>query len=364
MRLATLACRLVVVGVCFLGCDDDADTGGNPDRDGAVTGSCAHPDAVGTDVPVEVTIESPADIAQLAGCTSVGGLDFAFGLTGVQSLAGLESLREVRMVNDPLFGTIDTFSGSVDLSGVSADLTDISALSNLERVEGAISIDAPGIREVDLSHLQTVGSSTHVLPGVAIGGDLIEGIDLTSLQTVIGDVHFTAENLNTLELPALQTISHNEGGTGGAFILSDADHLAILELPALTTVEDQFWIYWSDGITAIQAPYLTSVGDRVAFENNSVLTTIGLDTITSSVTGIVVSQNAALESIGLNGIPSVVVGTAGGGNVSIEYNPVLTTLGFASLTSIATTLEMCCNDSLPSEVANALRDRVAVGGGT
>jgi hypothetical protein len=344
---------------------EDGGAGSGASGAGGTTapGACSHPDAVGTRVPVSVDLESQADVDALAGCTSVGGLEVGFGTTGITSLAGLESLTEIVMVDDPILEDIDVFSGGLSISD-SPELTDISALRNLTRVEGNISIDTSGIREVDLRSLQRVGDPRFALSGgVALGGDLIGSIDLSSLETVMGNIHLTADNVDSLVLPKLRTIEAEGDGFAGGLLIFEADRLAILELPELTSIADELAIHWSDAITAIQAPKLTSVGGRIAIENNTKLVTIGLDTVTSPIGGLVVFQNAALTSIGLNGVPSVVKDPQDiGGYVSIEHNPVLTTLGLTSLQSIVGTLDLCCNDMLASEDTTAFRDRVAVSG--
>jgi hypothetical protein len=348
------------------GSDAGSGSGSGGSSGGAGTGSttpgiCTHPDAVGTDVLVQVRVETQADLDALAGCTSVGGLEVPFGTTGITSLAGLESLTEIRLVDDPVLGGIDSFSGQLELTGVD-DLTDISALRNLQRVAASVSIDLAGVREVDLSSLQNVGDPQASFTGVSVGGDMIGLIDLGSLERVLGELHFTAENLDTLVLTKLTSLDAPSAGTAG-FVLSDADRLAVLELPALTRIDGDLWVYWSEGITAIQAPLLTEVKVDLRFESNTKLTTIGLDSITAPTGGIYISQNTVLESIGLNGIPSVIstgVGL-GTGNVTIDGNPVLTTLGMASLTSISGTLSFSLNDALPSETTQAFRDRVSVG---
>lgn len=326
-------------------------------------GACSHPDAVGTHVPVSVDLESQADVDALAGCTSVGGLEVPFGTTSITSLAGLESLTEIVMVDDPILEDIDVFSGGLSISD-SPSLTDISALRNLTRVEGNVSIDTSGIREVDLRALQRVGDPRFVLPGgISLGGDLIGLIDLSSLETVMGDVHLTADNLDSLVLPRLRAIEAEGDGFGGGFMIFDANRLAILELPELTSIADVLWVHGSDTITAVQAPKLTSVRGQISFENNTKLVSIGLDTVTAPAGGLTVFQNAALTSIGLNGLPSIVKDAQDlGGYVSIESNPVLTTLGLTSLQSIAGTLDLCCNAMLTSEDQTAFRNRVTVSG--
>ena len=342
--------------------------GGGGGRGGSVSpGSCSHPDAEGTVVPVTVDIESQADVDALAGCTSVGGIDIGFGAAGFTSLAGLESLTEVRMVPDSLSpDVLDVFSGNIDIRGA-ADLTDVSALANLTHVDGHVSIDLPGVREVDLSSLESLGTGERPsLPGVVVSGELVALVDLSSLERVVGEVHFTAEGLDTLLLPRLQTIELDQDGYRGGFIISSSSRLTTLELPELTTVEGEFWVYWCDALTAIQAPKLTEVRHHFRIDDNPALVTIGLDSVVEPTGGIYVSGNTVLESIGLNGVPSVQdTGMAGlgDGSVSIEYNPALTQLGFAALTSIAGELSLSVNAMLSSEVSQAFRDRVTVGGG-
>jgi hypothetical protein len=336
---------------------------------GGTPGTCSHPEAVGTHVPVDVDIETQADIDALAGCTSVGGLEVGFSNTEITTLDGLESLTEVVVVGDRTFpDTPDVFSGSVRID--SQMITDISALANLTRVEGRVQINAPLLREVDLGALRSAGEAPMVnLPGVSIGGALVSLIDLSSLETVTGDVHFTAEALDTLLLTNLRTISAQEDRYDGGFIISSASRLAVLELPALTSIDDQLWVYWCDALTAIDAPQLTRVRRMLRIEDNPALPAIGLDSIVQSIGDISILNNTALESIGLNGITDVTFDPAlsnlgNGGVLRIEYNPVLQRLGFAALTSISGELHIATgNDALTSEERAALQNRVTVGGG-
>lgn len=274
--------------------------------------------------PGNLTIfnQGSLDAFRDSGCDEVAGM-VVLNSTTLTRLVGLERLRvvggELRLLNCPL--------------------TDLRALSNLERVGGLEIVECDALPNLDgLDNLAAtvkltlggLGSLTNIrgLRGLREVGDEIgessilirgnpvlsslqglEGITLANYVTVDDCPSLTSldglRNLQTVNLVTeLTALGVSSVGLSSLrqtrdLLIRDNDSASSISFPALTTVERELMVNSHDVLTSFSFPSLTSLGTGLRVQLNPVLSQCLVDTF-----------HANLVASGFRGT------TAFGGNLS------------------------------------------------
>ncbi len=221
----------------------------------------------------------------------------------------------------PLWTTTDSKSWEINIiqdppiwngDYIAEDQEDLQLLNGFTEITGDLNIvgkssflGRPLSHEITslegLNHLETIGGDLYIL---LIGLTDLQG--LNNLSSIGGDMDIIVSGLTSLD--------------GLSSIFSIGGYLAITANSTLKNLQ---------GLSN-----LTSVGEYLYIGSNNALTSLdGLNSLTSIGEGLLISKNAALTSLGLDNLISV------DGNFIIRDNV-----------------------TLPTSIAEDLRDRITIGG--
>lgn len=302
-----------------------------------------------TDVQGLLAIEGCAILTNLNGLEKVNTV-LHFYLAGNPVLTDISALSNLELVNGLFFiqdnTALSNLNGLQNLKTVGGDcwihyspaLTDISALSGLTTVGGELGFNyATGITNLNaLNNLQSVGSISFSW------NDTLS--DISGLQNVASTLDSIAiwGNPNLTNLNGLQQITQVDGPV---FLLFNKKMTDLSGLNGLSNVGGKLTIAGLDQLTSLNAlSSLVSVGS-VEIRDNDILPSLsGLGQLQSVSGDMEISVNQALLSLsGLENLQSV------GGKLKIHVNPSLTDLNaLQNLNTLGGDLELNHNLILPN----------------
>ena len=255
---------------------------------------------------------------------------------------------------------------------------DAAALVGVTTITGDLTINAPSLQSIDLSALESLGGSLHVLGfdnphltvnAVTIGHDIdVQGasglteLEFPRLSSVTGSIVIDhAPHLTNLTVPELVTIGDNlyignsEAGPVDEIVNQS---LATLSFPKLTTIASQWCVAKNPALTSVAFPKLTSVSEALdanlaiapdpdhvpGFARNPQLASLDLSALITVGDSLFI-QNSAITSLDLSALSSVK------NTIDLSSNPLMTSFDLSALEStgmFSSTQALFTEISLPS----------------
>ena len=306
-----------------------------------------------------------------------GSIRIGPDVTTLDSLSNLEVLDgNLTIANNPFLLSL---AGLENLSTVqghklwifnNTNLRDLDALRRLRNVPGYLAIwNNTNLETLRLPALETVGEDL----GIGDNANLLT-LELPKLSNVGRklDIQQNGKLTSLVGLEALQSV-------GWYFTVWDNDNLRELDLNALTSIGRFLWIWENDLLSEVVLGNLRTVGEDLWIFNNTNLRNISLETVTNlgyleiednpnltllslpnllQVEGYVEIENCkSLQELNLESVTDV------GGDLTIQFNPNLSSLaaGFDMLSSISGNLTIRHNPTLAS-IQSLKKNLTAVGG--
>ena len=316
------------------------------------SGPCKHPDAIGDYVPKVIRANSPEEIAEVAGCRAVAGIHAT--RTTMKSLAGLESIEEVRI--EPSLDEGVEVSGSVLIGGPIGGggmIESTAGLSGLKRVARKVSVsDSDKIKTVTFPALETV--SAFRLTGL----DNLETVDAPKLRRAPEAVSFFDAAPQAVNLPALVST--------GRLSFSLVGELTTISAPKLSRIGGHF-ILDAINLETLSVPKLREIQGALKVNTCWKLPTLDLGKVTTTMSGIHITNNKTLSHFALGGAPATQAvsdpNEIGNGDLFIKNNPLLGSFDLSSLTRVDADFVFEDNDVLPTSDIETLQMQVEMAGG-
>ncbi|MEM7574093.1 MAG: hypothetical protein AAF433_14390, partial [Bacteroidota bacterium] len=227
-------------------------------------------------------------------------------------------------------------------------ITDICNLSEIEEVTGSLTIrnftSGSNPTEFTMDNLTTVGGNFSFGPtNNNQGNTVIITASFAALETVSGGVNVYNRNstddvLASIDLSSLETV-------GGSMNIRDNEALGSISLPALTSITASLTIRDNDAATMMDIGAVSglTIGGGVTVQDNLALMDLNLMNLTDVDGPLLVQSNDVLDEINFANLASV--GTANE-DMTIQNNPLLTTLTCTALATVADLLRVQNNDDI------------------
>lgn len=220
--------------------------------------------------------------------------------------------------------------------------------------------DLGGLRDLVTAHGDLVLRDLEELKDLAA---------LANLRKVKGNLQIAHNRLNTLELPALESV-------GATFEVLDQVNIPKLDFPVLNSVGDRFEIHGNNSLGQVRLTALATVGGNLdisanfdleqlalpalgrlggdlGFVDNANLKVLSAPQLAEIQDNLVVKANAQLTGFEFPALTKV------HGYVTIQDNPALESLdGLSKVTKIGVKLYVRDNPELPDCAATKLRDQL------
>lgn len=304
----------------------------------------------------DVHIDSPEDLAQLAGVKEIVGNLAVAG--DIKDLAGLKSLERVHG---------DLVIGNGGIVFESTALTSLDGLRNLRRVDGDLLIQNIGeLEAIDLPGLQRVEG----ILSVRGRNPNVSRVSLGKLKSAGGVTILGGSSLRSIDMPELERVDGQLCIGGGSlpplydhldnliYPLDEPDPIVQIELPALQSV-GQLSVHSFSHLRSLSMPELQSA-EYLDLTQNERLTNLSLPRFTN-VGLLHIADNASLESLdGLSALRSI------GDEIRILFNESLHDLsGLYGITSLCERIVVRSNFGLDAEdideLLRFLKDRLFTG---
>lgn len=246
-------------------------------------------------------------------------------LSGIELAAGAQIHRTITLDDNDALTSLEGLSGLVDVPGGLVirgheELKDLGALAQLRNLQGDLLISSNRLNTLELPALETVGGTIEVLDHV---------------------------NIPKVAWPVLRKV-------GGRFEIHGNHSLTEVRLPALSEVGDNFDISANFDLSTFEVPALGRLGGDLGFVDNANLTVLGAPQLAEIADNLVVKANARLTGFDFPALKTIT------GYVTLQDNPVLAGLeGLSQVTKIGVKLYVRDNPQLPDCAATQLRDQLA-----
>jgi hypothetical protein len=299
--------------------------------------------------PNVTTLAGLGAIERVGGDYLIQGNDSLTDLNGLARLIRAASLRVVgNNAMTVLNGVeqISEFGGGILIANNNA-LESLSGFDNLVTLNGTITIE--GNR--NLTDLGALGRLKHIVMAEIRGNAALPSLRFDALETI--EVRFLVDDnpaLIDVTLSALTTI-----GDGLRFEGNGA--LQSVSFPQLLTAGG-LTLRSANALSSVSAPLLLNLTLGLTMATLPSLSSVDLPELVSIGGDMVVSGNSVLPSFaGFDSLATI------GGDFRIRDNPGPRSLaGLDALDFVAGDLEIVDNINLPTSQANALANRITVGG--
>jgi len=261
----------------------------------------------------------------LEGAGALPGLELPALATGSVTLAGVEALTGLDL---PVLAAASSLS-------VDAPALDYVNLPELTSVEHSLTFGLAALGHLSLPKLTAVGGHLTVRrAATAETGGIVVAVSLPKLTSV--GLNLVVRDLSALTDLALPLLS-----TTGGFDLGASPSLAVLSLPALTSVtmttgaHGGLHLFGLPALANLDLPALSSVdGDLSVYVTDTGTAFTGLSLPSLIRAGsLLVSGAPALASINCPALTTLPIGGGAIGQLGISDNPALTSLTLPALTT-------------------------------
>jgi len=237
-------------------------------------------------------------------------------------------------------------SGILQGSYVIRNSLDAYLISNVTSITGDLEIVAPGLKELELVNLESLGGGLLVHDN-----DVLEELSLPTLKSVGGSeagfgvrIHGN-ENLAVVDLDALGTVEKED------LQIHNNSSLAAIFLGSLLSVAGEFAISSNPLLTEISLPKLRSIGRNIngyglSISGNQELSTVEMSELQSVDGSFSIFENQALREVSLPALRFIGASDHSLRGIQVSENRVLTALLLDSLVSVAGSISIYRNSSL------------------
>ena len=290
-----------------------------------------------------VLISSVADMSDICPCyASISETLRIKDLTDGTDLTGLSCVEDVGELVVTNSDSLTSLDGLESLVSISGDLTlegndalgDLTGLIGVETIGGALTVNSnPLLTDLSaLSSLTEIGSVMTLTANDAmthIGLDALEGVgrisisdcpsfeEITSMTSLVETPSIDIEGcgeLTAIELPALTSIS-------GDLYLFNNDSLATVSMPALTYVGGELRLHWAGDVVDLNDfSAVEEIGSLFLWGNSDLADVTGLGNITLVRGNFTISQNTSLEQTDAEALLEAIGSENVRGTVNVSSN--------------------------------------------